>query len=370
MEHDGLNIVVEANIPFIEGMLEDLGQVRYLPAEAITPEAMRDVDALVTRTRTRCNAALLEHSRCQMIATATIGTDHIDLPYCASRGIEVRNAPGCNAPGVAQWVLTSLLAMRPLEGTVLGIVGVGHVGKIVERWAKGLGIKVMLCDPPRARKEGEEGFVTLDEIAREANVITFHTPLTREGEDRTLHMANAVFFAKCERKPLIFNAARGPVVDTPALVEALRSEQVAGAAIDCWEGEPDINRDLLELTEIATPHIAGYSLEGKQRATLMAVAAVREHFGAVSTRERISEGRPEGGSARERISEGRPEGGSTSILMRGENLRLPPVAETVTVESLLASYDPKKDTAELKARPQAFESLRNHYHYRRETESC
>ncbi len=360
MESHGLNIVVEANIPFIQGMLEDLGQVRYLPAEEITPEAMRDVDALVTRTRTKCNANLLEHSRCQMIATATIGTDHIDLPYCASRGIEVRNAPGCNAPGVAQWVLTSLMAMRPLEGTVLGIVGVGHVGKIVQRWAKGLGIKVLLCDPPRAREEGAEGFVTLDEIAREANVITFHTPLTREGEDRTFHMADADFFGKCEQKPLIFNAARGPVVDTPALVEALRSGQITGAAIDCWEGEPNISPGLLSLAEIATPHIAGYSLEGKQRATLIAVAAVREHFLSV------------GPTRRDFLSVGPTRRDFLSVgPTRPDFLpKLPPVADTVSVEALLASYDPRKDTAELKARPQAFESLRNHYQYRGEPKSC
>ncbi|MCC8037552.1 MAG: 4-phosphoerythronate dehydrogenase [Bacteroidales bacterium] len=345
MESHGLNIVVEANIPFIQGMLEDLGQVSYLPADAITPETMRDVDALVTRTRTRCNAALLQHSRCQLIATATIGTDHIDLPYCASRGIDVRNAPGCNAPGVAQWVLTSLMEMRPLEGTVLGIVGVGHVGKIVERWAEGLGIKVLLCDPPRAREEGAKGFVTLDDIAREANVITFHTPLTREGVDRTFHMADAAFFDKCECKPLIFNAARGPIVDTPALVDALESGQVSGAAIDCWEGEPAINQRLLELAEIATPHIAGYSLEGKQRATLMAVAAVRTHFHAPVQ------------SGKTAALSGQPAPARDS---------LPPVADTVTVDALLASYDPRKDTAELKARPHAFESLRNQYHYRSE----
>ncbi|MCC8177292.1 MAG: 4-phosphoerythronate dehydrogenase [Bacteroidales bacterium] len=348
MESHGLNIVVEANIPFIQGMLEDLGHVSYLPADEITPEAMRDVDALVTRTRTKCNPALLELSRCQLIATATIGTDHIDLPYCASRRIEVRNAPGCNAPGVAQWVLTSLMAMRPLEGTVLGIVGVGHVGKIVQRWAKGLGVKVLLCDPPRAREEGPSGFVSLDEIAREANVVTFHTPLTREGDDRTFHMADATFFAKCEQKPLIFNAARGAIVDTPALISALESGQVAGAAIDCWEGEPTINQRLLELAEIATPHIAGYSLEGKQRATLMAVAAVRGHFHASAHPGKVAALSGHLTSTQDPIHS------------------LPPVADTVTVDALLASYDPRKDTAELKARPQTFESLRNQYHYRME----
>lgn len=341
MEHSSLNtnplhFVVEANIPYIRGVLEPYGTVSYLAAGAIDRAAVANADAVIVRTRTRCNEALLSGSRLQLVATATIGTDHIDLPWCAANGIEVVNAPGCNAPAVAQYVMASLatLANRPLNQYVLGIVGVGHVGKIVERWARKLDMQVLVCDPPRQRAEGGNGWSTLAEIAAKCDAITFHTPLNRDGDDRTFHIVDAGFFSSLRRAPIVVNAARGPIVDTPALVEALKDGTVSHAVIDTWEKESDIDAALLALADIATPHIAGYSAEGKMRATRMVLDAVSRKFGL------------------------------PQLAMPGEHPL--PVADEVTVPGVLASYNPLADTTALRANPAAFEALRNNYPLRHE----
>ncbi|MDE6581827.1 MAG: 4-phosphoerythronate dehydrogenase, partial [Duncaniella sp.] len=276
-----LDIIVEDRIPYISGVLEPAGNVSYLPSEAITPEVMRSADALITRTRTRCDASLLRDSRCSFIATATIGTDHIDLPWCRSHGITVANAPGCNAPAVAQYVMAAALAAHPegVRGLTIGIVGVGNVGRIVERWARSLGMNVMRCDPPRAEAGDEGSWYTMDDIAREADIITFHTPLTSSGPHPTHHLASPEFLASLQRKPMIINAARGAVTSTQALLEAHAAGLTGPLVIDCWENEPAIDTRLLNASFIATPHIAGYSREGKIRATAMAVDAFSRHFG-------------------------------------------------------------------------------------------
>lgn len=324
-------------MPFVRGLLETCGSVVYAAPADITPEAVRDVDAIIIRTRTRADEALLGASRCSMVATATIGTDHIDLPWCAARGIEVANAPGCNAPAVGQYVFGSLAAVssRPLRDLTLGIVGVGHVGVIVERWARSLGMRVLRCDPPRQRAEGGSGWHTLADIAHEADAITFHTPLTHSGPDATFHMADEAFFASLRRRPVIINAARGPVVDTPALIKALDGGLVGAAVIDCWENEPDISLALLARAAVATPHIAGYSREGKWRASQMALDAVTAHFGL--PRLQLHEPAPL------------------------------PVPDAITEAQAAASYNPLlADTPVLKSFPALFEQLRNRYDLRTE----
>lgn len=310
-----MDVIIESHIPFIQGKLEALGhRVTYLPPEGFTPEAVKNADALIIRTRTRCDAALLANSSVSHIATATIGTDHIDLDYCRSRGIRVNNAPGCNAPAVAQYVLSTISAVYPQARTI-GIVGVGHVGSIVDRWSRANGFRTLLNDPPLGLN------TPLELLAAEADVITFHTPL----DSSTRHIVNADFLAKCRRKPLIINAARGAIVDTPALIEALREQRVS-AAIDCWEGEPQISRELLSYCSVATPHIAGYSLQGKQRATAMALRAIDPRI----------------------------------------DIELPPVAKQPTFSAIAESYNPMADTAALLADPTKFEALRNNYAYRSE----
>lgn len=337
MENNRLNIIVERNIPFIAGLLEPFADVRYLAGGDITSEAVRDADALVVRTRTRCDEALLAKSKVRFIATATIGTDHIDLKRCAGHGIKVVNAPGCNAPAVAQYVFASILQLsnRPLSQYTLGIVGVGHVGSIVERWARALDMKVLVCDPPRQRAEGGDGWSDLADIARECDIITFHTPLTRGGGDSTYHLVDEQFLASLRRAPILIDSARGPIVDTPALIAALESGQVSNAVIDCWENEPAVSSRLLELAAIATPHIAGYSLEGKVRATQMSLDALTAFFNL------------------------------PHITAAADTPKS--VARTVTAAAVAESYDPSVDTAALKTDPSKFEDLRNNYRYRSET---
>lgn len=336
MDNYRLNFVIERNVPFIAGLLEPYANVSYLAADEFTPATVKNADALIVRTRTRCDEDLLAKSRCRFIGTATIGTDHIDSEWCEAQGITVINAPGCNAPAVAQYVFASImqLANRPIGQYTIGIVGVGHVGSIVERWARGLGMKVLICDPPRQRAEGGENWSSLEEIAEKADIITFHTPLTREGDDRTFHIADEAFFASLRRAPIIINSARGPIVDTPALVEALDNGLVSSAVIDCWENEPEISIELLERAAIATPHIAGYSHDGKVRATQMILDAITTFF----------------------------------YLPRVNTLAATPkgIARSVRPLDIVESYNPLVDTVALKNDPSSFEALRNNYRYRSE----
>ncbi|MDE7443038.1 MAG: 4-phosphoerythronate dehydrogenase, partial [Muribaculaceae bacterium] len=246
-----MKIVIESHIPFIRDVFEPYATVEYLDPDDITAESVRSADALIVRTRTRCDAGLLDGSKCRVIATATIGTDHIDLDYCRDKGIKVFNAPGCNAPAVAQYVLS---AIAPASGKTIGIVGAGHVGHIVEEWAKALGMNVLLNDPPRQSAEQSDSFTDLATIANEADIITFHTPLIKGGQWPTYHLADAQFFNSLRRKPIIINAARGPIVDTQALLHAINTGLVSKAIIDCWEGEPHISPELLSVADVATPH--------------------------------------------------------------------------------------------------------------------
>jgi erythronate-4-phosphate dehydrogenase len=332
-----VRVVVDSHIPHIQGLIEPFARVEYLEPGDITATTVRDADALIVRTRTRCNADLLDGSRVQLIGSATIGTDHIDLDYCASHGITVRNAPGCNAPAVAQWVfcaIASWMRQRGIaspEGLTLGIVGVGHIGSIVARWATQLGFTVLLNDPPRENRDDsiDVEFSSLDELQRRCDIITFHTPLTREGEWPTWHLCNKAFLNGLTRCRLLLNAARGPIADNAALLD-----WHGDVGLDCWENEPNISLPLLEKAIIATPHIAGYSHEGKQRGTAMMIEALNEHFG-------------------------------WDIPVPVIDAPATGVAE-VTLDGIAASYDILADTARLKASPQDFESLRNHYRLRNE----
>lgn len=331
-----MKIIIERNIPYIAGALERHGEVAYLPAGEITREAVADADALFVRTRTRCNADLLEGSRVRFIATATIGTDHIDLDYCRSRGITVVNAPGCNAPAVAQYVFAvigSRFAGEDLSKLRLGVVGVGNVGSIVARWGERLGMTVLRCDPPRMRREGGD-FVDLRCIAEHADIITFHTPLNLSGIDATYHLADANLLGGLSRCRLLINSSRGEVVDNAALAQAI-GKTVESAAIDCWEGEPAIDRNLLAKVFVATPHIAGYSSEGKKRATAMTLEAFARHFGvdvdAIPTIDAPARG-----------------------------------ADIDSIEQVTATYNPLADTELLRTSPDQFENLRNNYNLRHE----
>ena len=342
LKHDkNIVVVADRNIPFLDTLIGDSVTLKRLKPEEITADVVKEADALITRTRTRCDSSLLDGSRCKLVATATIGTDHIDFDYCNRHGIKVVSAPGCNAPAVAQYVWSVILRLagnRDPHDVTVGVVGVGHVGSIVVNWGRSMGFNMLLCDPPRqvAEQDSGETFVSLEDIARSADFITFHTPLIRTGGNHpTFHLASTRFFDSLQRKPVIINSARGPVVDTYALIEALGNRSVSDAVIDCWEGEPDINLNLLAMAVYATPHIAVYSVEGKARASIAVSRAVAEQFGVACN----------------------------------ESIETPPDAPVhITAGSILESYDPSTDTQRLKTSPSTFELQRNNYNLRPEPE--
>lgn len=278
-----IKIIADDKIPFLRGVLEPYADILYMPGMKISHEHVKDADALLVRTRTNCDARLLDNTKVKFIGTATIGYDHIDTEYCGSRNIKWSRAPGCNSSSVMQYMasLLSLLAGRKkygLEGKTIGIVGVGNVGRKIEELSEILGMKVLLNDPPRARKEGAGKFVSLEEITDRSDIITFHVPLNNTGIDKTFHMADENFFSRIKKGTIIINTSRGPVIETNSLIDAVKTGTASAAALDVWENEPDIDKELLRLTDIATPHIAGYSVDGKAKGTAMTVNALNEFF--------------------------------------------------------------------------------------------
>ena len=244
-----MKIVADIDVPFLTGVLEPYGEVVYKKGMAITHEDVVDADALILRTRTICNAELLEGSSVKLIATATIGTDHVDFDYCNSHGIQVQNAAGCNAGGVMQYVFSALFGVAArkgikIEGSTIGIIGVGNVGKKIEQMAQYLGFNVLRYDPPRAEAEGPEGFCSLEYLLENSQIVTMHVPLN----ETTRNMANEAFFALMQPGSIFINAARGEVVDEEAFMLAL--PKFGASVIDTWNNEPNINVDLVEMVDI------------------------------------------------------------------------------------------------------------------------
>ena len=347
-----MKVVIDDKIPYIKGVLEPFAEVVYLPGSKTTPEEVRDADALITRTRTICNEKLLAGSSVKYIATATIGYDHIDTGYCSKAGIKWTNAPGCNAKSVEQYIASALFTWAlerriKLREKTIGIVGVGNVGSKVARFCEIIGMKVLLNDPPRERAEGTDKFVSLRTIQEEADIITFHVPLNLVGEDATFHMANENFFKQLARKPLVINSCRGEVFDTTAVKTALKNGLVSDFIADCWENEPDIDLELLDLAYLATPHIAGYSKDGKANGTMMSIQAISRFFNLGIDNWQPSEVElPE----------------NTKILIDGTRRD----EESIIAEAVLSTYDIEADDVALKANPELFEKLRGDYSIRRE----
>lgn len=266
-----MNILVDENIPYGAEAFDTLGTVRRAPGRAITKDMLSDVDALIVRSITKVNETLLEGTPVRFVGTCTIGEDHVDKSYLSRKGIAFSSAPGCNANSVAEYVVTALLYLAEkhdfdLASKRLGIVGVGNVGSKVYRKAGALGMTCVLNDPPLATKTGDPVYRPLDEI-RECDVITFHTPLNKAGDYPTYHLADEAFLASLRPGSILFNTSRGAVVNNAALAEALHRGHIAAAVLDVWENEPTPNLDLLALADIATPHIAGYSFDGKVNGT-------------------------------------------------------------------------------------------------------
>ena len=279
-----IKVVADHKIPFLEGALEKVAKVVYLPGNQISSKDLLDADALITRTRTRCNRDLLEGTGVSFIASATIGYDHIDTAYCEHSGIKWTNAPGCNSSSVQQYVVSTLLYLASrrkldLRKMTLGVIGVGNVGKKVLNAGEALGMNVLLNDPPRARREGAKGFVKLDEVLGEADILSLHVPLNRGGEDNTFQLVNRDFISRARKGVILINTSRGAVVDEVALMEGIGHSVFSEVVLDVFEQEPDIDPELLEAISLATPHIAGYSLDGKANGTSMSVQAISRHFG-------------------------------------------------------------------------------------------
>ena len=350
-----MKIIVDNKIPYIKGALEPYAEVVYLPGKLTTAEVVKDADALVTRTRTICSPGILEGSKVRFIATATIGFDHIDTAYCKTAGIEWTNAPGCNAESVNQYISSALCSYSrrhgyALEGRTIGIVGVGQVGSRVAKTCEILGMKVLLNDPPRERKEGSSQFVSLQTVSQQADIITFHVPLNMDGVDRTFHMAGPEFLHGLKKKALIINTCRGEVFDSSAVYKARRSGVVSGIIIDCWENEPELDLALLNLADLGTSHIAGYSKDGKANGTRMSVRAISRFFGLG-------------------IDEWQPVGVEPPLNPLIELNGRKQSEDSLLAAAILSTYAIENDDKALRDKPHLFEQLRGDYAVRREFSS-
>jgi erythronate-4-phosphate dehydrogenase len=347
-----IKIVADDKIPFLKGVLEPFAIVEYDKGNEINKERLKDADALITRTRTKCNKELLEGTRVKFIATATIGFDHIDTNYCNSRGIKWTNAPGCNSGSVKQYIASALvrLSMKhnfDLSEKTIGIIGHGNVGSKIANLANALGMKVLINDPPLQRKNQSLNFISFEEIKEKADIITFHVPLNKDGLDKTFYMADDTFFKSLKPNCIIINSSRGEVVDNSALKNALINLKLGGAILDVWENEPNIDIELLQLLDYATPHIAGYSADGKANGTAMSVQAISDFFGFG-----IKNWFPSNVPA--------PENEKFTIDCNGKS------GNELTSELILKTYDIKEDDERLRKSVETFEKQRGNYPLRRE----
>ncbi len=342
-----MKVIVDENIPYIKKALEAItDNVIYISGRNFTPELIKDADALIIRTRTYCNKSLLEGSKVQFIATATIGFDHIDTKYCQEAGIKWTNAPGCNASSVSQYIESTLILLCQLRKkdpnhTTIGIVGVGNVGSKVLKVARQMGMRVLLNDPPlQENQKDHKTFDSIQSLAEQCDILTFHVPLNMDGKYKTYHLGNAAFFASLKRRPVIINTSRGEVLESQALIRALEEGKIENAIIDVWENEPNINLDLLNKVFISTPHIAGYSADGKANATRMSLEALCKHFGISTNFEIVPPNPPE-----------------------------PNIYAKSIYDAYLQIYDPRQDSKQLKEHPELFEKLRGNYPLRREKDA-
>lgn len=341
-----MKVIIDNKIPYIQEVISQIvDEVIYAPGKDFTPSLVKDADALIIRTRTYCDHNLLTNSKVRFIATATIGYDHIDTEYCSKAGIEWANAPGCNSTSVAQYIESSLLLLqqikeKQLSELTLGVIGIGNVGSKVVKVGEELGMRVLQNDLAREDKEGKSDFSSLQMLAEECDILTFHVPLYKEGKYKTFHLGDDTFFRSLKRRPIIINTARGEVLETSALLKALETGLISDAIIDVWENEPDINLTLLNKVFLGTPHIAGYSADGKANATRMSLNALCRFLKL---------------KADYLITPPQPENSTT-------------IAATMT-EAYLQMYDPRKDSDALKSHPELFEKLRGDYPLRREKEA-
>ena len=279
-----MKILVDENMPYARDLFSRLGEVKAVPGRPIPVAELADADALMVRSVTKVNGGLLQGTGIKFVGTATAGTDHVDEAFLQQAGIAFSAAPGCNAVAVVEYVFSSLLMLAERDGFALqdrtvGIVGVGNVGGRLQARLEAFGVRTLLCDPPRADRGDDGDFRSLDELVREADVLTFHTPLFKDGPYKTLHLADDALLSRLKPGTILINACRGPVVDNAALLQHLQAGQALSVVLDVWEPEPDLNVDLLNLVDIGTAHIAGYTLEGKARGTTQVFEAFSDFLG-------------------------------------------------------------------------------------------
>lgn len=347
-----MKIVADDKIPFLRGVLEPYADIVYLPGGSIRSDDLADADALLIRTRTKCTESLLNGTSIKFIGTATIGFDHIDIAWCSRNNFAWTNAPGCNSSSVQQYITAVLLKLEHhhqffLKGKKLGIIGAGNVGSKVEKAAKALGMVVLVNDPPRARKEGISGFVELETLLQKSDIISLHVPLNIVGTDQTYHLFNDEILGRVRNGAWFINSSRGEVAETAALRRALSSGKLAGAILDVWENEPDIDQELMTSAHISTPHIAGYSTDGKANGTAMIVNSLCKHFG-LPLHNWYPHDIPEPDSPLITI---KCSGKSDSDILR---------------EAVVHTYDISEDDSNLRRSPSDFEKQRGDYRLRRE----
>ncbi|MBK7711549.1 MAG: 4-phosphoerythronate dehydrogenase PdxB [Bacteroidales bacterium] len=347
-----MKIVADDKIPFLKGALEPYAEVIYLPGKEITRDILKDVDAMLIRTRTICDEKLLYGTNVRFIGTATIGYDHIDTRYCDDHNIRWTNSPGCNSSSVQQYIGAALVQVAndfsfSLREKTIGIIGVGNVGSKVAAMAETIGMKVLLNDPPRARTEWERKFLTLDRILSESDIVTIHVPLTMTGEDKTYHLFDMDTLGRMKKGSWLFNSSRGEVVETAALISTLESSIQQGAVIDVWENEPDPDPILMSQVYIATPHIAGYSTDGKANGTAMVVNFLSEFYDL---------------PLKNWYPANIPLPLFPEITIEEEDI----FDDDIIREAIIHSYNIMDDDRKLRDLPSAFEKLRGDYPLRRE----
>lgn len=353
-------IVADENIPLLDAFFEGFGEIRRFPGRSIDRAAIAGADILLVRSVTQVNRALLEGSDVRFVGTCTIGTDHLDLPYFTEADIQWSSAPGCNARGVVDYVLGSLMTLAEIEGAALdqrryGVVGAGQVGGRLVTVLRGLGWDVRVCDPLRQAREGGD-YISLDEIIEQCDVISLHTPLSRQGEHPTWHLLDAPRLARLQQGTWLINAARGPVIDNTALAEILLQRDDLQAVLDVWEEEPLVDLDLAELCILGTPHIAGYSLDGRRRGTAQIYQALCAFLGQRASVQ-LDDLLPRPWLAQVTLNADADPAWALAMLCRGV-------------------YDPRRDDAEFRRslsedplqQRAAFDTLRKHYPPRREIE--
>jgi len=347
-----MKIIADNKIPYLKGVFEAIATVEYCPGADINSQIVKDADALITRTRTKCNIDLLTDSSIKMIASATIGFDHIDTTFCDANNIQWTNAPGCNSGSVKQYISAVLgLLVEEKEWTLIGkriaVVGVGNVGSKVSALCKALGMEVYEIDPPRAKAETDKPFYNLQDVIHKMDIITFHTPLTREGSDKTYHLCDESLLKKMKPSCVVINTSRGEVVDGQALKKALTNQEIELAVLDVWEHEPEFDHELLELVWIATPHIAGYSQDGKANGTQMSVQAISKKFNLG-----MDDWQP--GDLRQ------PQ--FPELIIDCKYLTI----DEIAANAFLHTYDLRADDQRLRNSPTTFEKQRGDYPVRRE----